>query len=199
MISYLGVVSLYPHGASKVTGDRDRAVISLSTLAWLMVQHQLGSVGSQLTEAPPCSYLDACAFGDHDLPHTVEAVEVWLWEAGGQDGASALCQVATTWHWKETRAGQRLLGSPLWCFHRSFSMCLPQGLGPWFSAWPPPGLAASFTSTSLRISEPPSCASLSPDPLGPPLSGSPVCCNSSLVDFSSSSQIPHPYPKSHHL
>ena len=49
-------------------------------------------------EMSPCPYLDAGTFGDHDLPHAVEAVEVGLREAGGQDGASALCEVASTWH-----------------------------------------------------------------------------------------------------
>lgn len=45
-----------------------------------------------------CPYLDASALGDHDLPHAVEAVEVGLREAGGQDGAPALREVASTWH-----------------------------------------------------------------------------------------------------
>lgn len=72
------------------------------------------SNSSHLTEVPPCSYLDASAFGDHDLPHAVEAVEVRLWEAGREDGAPALSQVATTRHWEETWGGQRRLGSFLW-------------------------------------------------------------------------------------
>lgn len=59
-------------------------------------------MGSHLTEEPACSYLDTSAFRDHDLPHTVEAVEVGLWEARGQDGAPAFSEVATTGHWEET-------------------------------------------------------------------------------------------------
>ena len=112
------------------------------------------SNSSHLTEAPPCSYLDASAFRDHDLPHTVEAVEIWLWEARGQDGAPALSEVATTRHWEETWAGQRLLGSSLWWLPESLFMCLPQGLGSWVSAGPLPGLASPMTSdsTSLGIS-----------------------------------------------
>jgi len=78
---------------------------------------------------PPCTYLDASAFRDHDPPYAVQAVEVWLWETGGQDGAPALGEVATTWHWEEMCAGQRLLGSYLWWPYESCSACLPQGLG----------------------------------------------------------------------
>lgn len=44
---------------------------------------------------PTCPYLDASTFRDHDLPHVVEAFEVGLREAGGQDGAPALCEVAS--------------------------------------------------------------------------------------------------------
>lgn len=102
----------------------------------------------------PCSYLDASAFGDHDLPHAVEAVEIRLREAGGQDGSPALSEVATTWHWEETWAGQRLLGSSLWWLLERLFMCLPQGLEPWVSAGPSLGLASPMASnsTSLRIS-----------------------------------------------
>lgn len=46
-------------------------------------------------------YLDASTFGDHDLPHAVEAVEVGLREARGQNGAPALREVASAWHWEE--------------------------------------------------------------------------------------------------
>jgi hypothetical protein len=53
-----------------------------------------------LPEAPPPPYLDSSAFGDRDLPHAIEAVEVGLWEARGQDGTPALCEVATTGHWE---------------------------------------------------------------------------------------------------
>lgn len=143
MISCLGALSSHLRCASKATGTgMEMFVTSPSISAWLKVQQQPGSVGSHLTEVPPCSYLDASTFGDHDLPHAVEAVEVWLREAGRQDGTPAFSEVATTWHWEETRAGQRLLGSALWC------------LGPWASAGPPPGLASAmvFSSTFLRIS-----------------------------------------------
>lgn len=51
-------------------------------------------------KSPPGSYLDASAFWDHDLPHTVEAVEVGLGEAGGKDGAPALREVSATRHWE---------------------------------------------------------------------------------------------------
>ena len=54
----------------------------------------------QAAKSPPGSYLDASAFRDHDLPHTVEAVEVGLREAGGQDGAPALREVSATGHWE---------------------------------------------------------------------------------------------------
>lgn len=54
-----------------------------------------------LMEMSPRPYLDASTFGDHDLPHAVEAVEVGLREARGQDGAPALREVASTWHWEE--------------------------------------------------------------------------------------------------
>lgn len=102
------------------------------------------SNGSHLTEVSPCSYLDASAFGDHDLPHAVEAVEVWLREAGGEDGSPALSEVATTRHWEDTWVGQRLLGSSLWWLHESLSMHLPRGLEPCGSAEPPPGLASPY-------------------------------------------------------
>lgn len=51
-------------------------------------------------------YLDASAFGDHDLPHAVEAVEVGLREAGGQDGTPALREVAPTRHWGRKRGSE---------------------------------------------------------------------------------------------
>lgn len=54
-----------------------------------------------LIEMSPRAYLDASTFGDHDLPHAVEAVEVGLREARGQDGAPALREVASAWHWEE--------------------------------------------------------------------------------------------------
>lgn len=139
-----GAIFLYPQRVSSDTGTRTELLFLLPPQ----------SNSSHLTEVSPCSYLDASTFGDHDLPHAVEAVEVWLWEAGGEDGSPALSEVATTWHWEETQVGQRLLGWSLWWLHESLSVCLPRGLEPWGSAEPPPGLASPTASNpiSLRIS-----------------------------------------------
>ena len=43
-------------------------------------------------------YLYPCSFGDRYLPHTVEAIQVRLREARGQDGSFAFSQISTTWH-----------------------------------------------------------------------------------------------------
>lgn len=140
----LGAIFLYPGRASNDTGTRTELLFLLPPQ----------SNSSHLTEVSPCSYLDASAFRDHDLPHAVETVEVRLREAGGEDGSPALSEVATTRHWEDTWVGQRLLGSSLWWLHESFSMHLPWGLEPCGSAEPPPGLASPTvsSSTSLRIS-----------------------------------------------
>lgn len=129
-----GALFLYPRHASNDTGTRTELLFLLPPQ----------SNNCHLTEVSLCSYLDASAFGDHDLPHAVEAVEVWLWEAGGEDGSPALSEVATTWHWEETWVGQRFLGSSLRWFHESLSMCLPRGLEPWGSAEPPSWASFSY-------------------------------------------------------
>lgn len=49
-------------------------------------------------------YLDPGSLGDRDLPHAVEAVEVGLGEAGGQDGSLPLRQVPPARHCKEESA-----------------------------------------------------------------------------------------------
>lgn len=94
----------------KASGPRTAVFLCL----WTSPPHLASGAGTGLKcflqatchiEASPHPYLDTSTFGDHDLPHTVEAVEVGLWEARGQDGAPALREVASTWHWEGGSSG----------------------------------------------------------------------------------------------